>query len=108
MLNISELHEASLIMDIAAVFLLIGTIIYTTIYRKRGHIDDKLFFYLIVDTLVMAISDGITYVSAVFPLECAALNGRTAADVDWNSVASSDFRPALDELDFYIRSIVIE
>ena len=62
MLNISELHEASLIMDIAAVFLLIGTIIYTTIYRKRGHIDDKLFFYLIVDTLVMAISDGITYV----------------------------------------------
>lgn len=53
-------------------------------------------------------SDGITYVSAVFPLECAALNGRTAADVDWNSVASSDFRPALDELDFYIRSIVIE
>ena len=53
-------------------------------------------------------SSGITYISAVFPLECAALNGRSAADVDWSSIASSDFRPGLDELDFYIRSIVVE
>lgn len=53
-------------------------------------------------------SDGNTYVSAVFPLESAVLNGRTAAGVDWSSISSSDFRPGLDELDFYIRSIVIE
>ena len=53
-------------------------------------------------------SDGNIYVSAVFPLESASLNGRTAAGVDWNSLSASDFRPGLDELDFYIRSIVIE
>ena len=53
-------------------------------------------------------NDGNIYVSAVFPLESAVLNGRTAADVDWNSLSSSDFRPGLEELDFYIRSIVIE
>lgn len=53
-------------------------------------------------------ADGNTYVSAVFPLESAVLNGRTAAGIDWSSVSSSDFRPGLDELDFYIRSIVIE
>ena len=53
-------------------------------------------------------SDGNIYVSAVFPLESSALNGRTAAGVDWSSVSSSDFRPGLDELDYYIRSIVIE
>ena len=53
-------------------------------------------------------ADGNTFVSAVIPLESAVLNGRTAAGVDWNSVSSSDFRPGLDELDFYISSIVIE
>ena len=53
-------------------------------------------------------TDGNTYVSAVFPLESAVLNGRSAEGVDWSSVTSSDFRPGLDELDYYIRSIVIE
>ena len=51
---------------------------------------------------------GITYVSAVFPLESSVLNGRAASEIDWNSISSSDFHPGLDELDFYIRSIVIE
>ena len=53
-------------------------------------------------------ADGKTYVSAVFPLESAVLNGKPAANVDWNSISGTDFRPGLDELDHYISSIVIE
>ena len=62
MLNISELHMASILMDIAALLLLIGTTIHTTIYRKRGKVDDRLFFILIIITAVMSISDAITYI----------------------------------------------
>lgn len=62
MLNISELHLASIIMDLAAVFILVGMIVYTSVYRRRGHFDDKIFFHLIVITVIMAVSDGITYV----------------------------------------------
>ncbi len=78
MFNISELHQASLIMDAAAIFLLIGTAVYTTIYRKRGRTIDRIYFALLVITVIMAISDGITYVldgstvpnSAVISLAC--------------------------------------
>ncbi|MBQ1548486.1 MAG: hypothetical protein IIZ61_08845 [Lachnospiraceae bacterium] len=62
MLNISELHLASIIMDAAALFILIGMMVYTGIYRKRGHFDDKLFSSLILITIIMAASDCVTYV----------------------------------------------
>ena len=62
MLNISDLHLASLLMDAAAMFLIIGTMASTYIYRKRGRMVDKLFFIMLVIDMVMAISDGITYV----------------------------------------------
>ena len=53
-------------------------------------------------------SDGKYYVSAVFPLRSSVLNGRSAAEIDWSSVSAADLQPSLDELDYYIRSIVIE
>lgn len=53
-------------------------------------------------------SDGKYYISAVFPLRSSVLNGRSAAEIDWNSVSAADLQPSLDELDYYIRSIVIE
>ena len=62
MFNISELHMASILMDIAALLLLFGTIIHTSIYRKRGRVDDRLFFILIVITAIMSVADAITYV----------------------------------------------
>ncbi|MCR5097586.1 MAG: hypothetical protein K6B14_01410 [Lachnospiraceae bacterium] len=61
MFNISELHQASLLMDAAAVCLLAGTLIHTSIYRKRGHGDDILFFALNIITVIMAVSDGVTF-----------------------------------------------
>ncbi len=62
MLNISELHLASIIMDAASIFILAGLLIYTRIYRRRGHLDDKLFFHLTVIALVMGVADAVTYV----------------------------------------------
>lgn len=53
-------------------------------------------------------SDGKYYISAVFPLRSSVLNGRSASEIDWNSVSAADLQPSLDELDYYIRSIVIE
>ncbi len=53
-------------------------------------------------------SDGQYYISAVFPLMSVSLNGQTASNTDWSRVDGSDFLPSLKELDYYIRSIVIE
>ncbi len=62
MLNISELHRGTLVMDASALFLLAGLIIYTSVYRHRGHRDDQLFFMLCIITAVMSVADAITYV----------------------------------------------
>ncbi len=53
-------------------------------------------------------ADGQYYISAVFPIESASLNGQLTADVDWNSVDGGDFSPLLENMDYYISSLVIE
>lgn len=53
-------------------------------------------------------SDGRYYISAVFPLMSVSLNSQSASNADWSRVDGSDFQPSLKELDYYIRSIVIE
>ncbi len=62
MFHISELHLASLLMDCAAFFLLLGTMVHTTVYRHRGRTEDRLFFASLVLTMIMGISDGMTYI----------------------------------------------
>ena len=62
MLNISELHLASIIMDAAAAFIMAGMVIYTYIYRKRARFDDRIYFQLLIITMIMALSDAVTYV----------------------------------------------
>lgn len=53
-------------------------------------------------------TDGRYYISAVFPLTSTILDGKSPNSVDWNSLNSKDFQPSLEQLDYYIRSIVIE
>ena len=53
-------------------------------------------------------ADGRYYISAVFPLMSVSLNGQSASNTDWTRVDGSDLQPSLKELDYYIRSIVIE
>ena len=53
-------------------------------------------------------TDGKYYISAVFPLTSTTLDGKSPNSVDWNSLNSKDFQLSLEQLDYYIRSIVIE
>lgn len=53
-------------------------------------------------------NDGTYYISAVFPIQSQSLQGQMAGNVDWNTVTGDDFIPSLTELDYYVRSIVIE
>ena len=62
MIHMDQLDMATVIVDLAAIFILFGMISYTSIYRKRNLISDRVFFAMIVTDIVMAISDALTYV----------------------------------------------
>ena len=70
MIHLSELSWANLIVNCSAVLLLIGIMLHTRIFRKRGGQDDRLYFLMTVITMVMAVSDILTYVmdSSTFAL----------------------------------------
>ena len=56
-MTLSDRNLASLFMDGAAIFLLVGMIVNTTIYRKRGNTTDKLFFSILICNIVNAACD---------------------------------------------------
>ena len=51
----------SIVMDAAALFLMGGILIYTSLYRKRGRLEDRLFFSMILSNIALAVVDGISY-----------------------------------------------
>lgn len=53
-------------------------------------------------------SDGNLYISAVFPIRSSILNGQAAAGVSWDAETVNSFVPSIEELDFYVKSLVIE
>lgn len=63
-MDISFSGEAAIIMDAAALFVLAGMTVYTSLYRKRGKTADRLFFVLILVDIAAAVSDSILYVLA--------------------------------------------
>lgn len=60
-MNFSHGTAGSIIMDCTALFFLAGILIHTSLYRKRGRIDDRLFFVMVVVNMVLAAADGISY-----------------------------------------------
>ena len=69
MVEVSYLDFANIILDGAAAFVLLGIMVYTSLYRKRGRLEDRLFFILILTGLTATVSEGI-----VLSLElCGAL-----------------------------------
>ena len=60
-MTLSHGIAGSIIMDITALFILTGILIYTTIYRQRGRLDDRLFFTMVIVNMVLAAADGMTY-----------------------------------------------
>ena len=53
-------------------------------------------------------ADNNYYISAIFPLVNNNLNGKAVSAADWQNIPASDFQPSLDQLDYFVRSIVIE
>lgn len=47
----------SIIMNAAAILLMIGILIYTSLYRKRGRLQDKIFFWLILSNMALAVGE---------------------------------------------------
>ena len=67
----------TVILDYASLMLLIGILVITTPYRKRGRIEDRLFFYLILANLALVfgeiLSNSLEYLSYSFVRESLIL-----------------------------------
>ena len=63
MFGLSIENTATLLIDGSAIFLLAGVFTETSIMRRRGRLDDKLFYLLIVLDAIVAVSDIVTYLS---------------------------------------------
>ena len=51
----------SIIMDVSSLFFLCGILNYTSLYRKRGRLDDKLFLTMIVVNMIYAAVELMSY-----------------------------------------------
>ncbi|MBR4515639.1 MAG: hypothetical protein IKO61_12240 [Lachnospiraceae bacterium] len=58
-MELSHRNYASLFLNGAAIFILLGMIANTTIYRKRGRKDDKLFFFMMLADIAVALCDSV-------------------------------------------------
>ena len=47
----------NIIINTAALFFMAGILIYASLYRRRGRLDDRLFFAMIVSNIVLAVAD---------------------------------------------------
>ena len=58
----------SIIMDASSLFFLVGILIYTSLYRKRGRLDDRIFFAMISVNLVYVIAELLSYTLEGIPV----------------------------------------
>ena len=56
-------NDGSIIMDLTSLFFMGGLLIYTSLYRKRGKLDDRLFFIMIITNMVLAVFDVQNYLA---------------------------------------------
>ncbi len=63
MFELTTQNIGTLLLDGSTIFLLIGVLMLSTIMRKRGRQDDKLFFLLVIENMVIAVADIITYLA---------------------------------------------
>ena len=57
LMNLTYTATATVIIDIIAMFLLLGLIQLTRIYRQRGKLKDKIFFAMLLTDLLMTVTD---------------------------------------------------
>ena len=51
----------SIIVDIASLLFMLGILMYTSLFRKRGRLDDRLFFAMVLTNMALAFTDGLAY-----------------------------------------------
>ena len=73
--ELSFYGTATIIMGLASLFILGGMLIYTSLYRKRGNTEDKLFFALILTNIAAALFICLIYVLAGFGIEPESVGG---------------------------------
>ncbi len=59
--EISDLNLGTIIIDWIAIFLLVGLIRFTALYRKRGKASDKIYFLMLLMNIVAAVTDSFNY-----------------------------------------------
>ena len=59
--EISAGTSGTVILDIASLFMMGGILIYTSLYRRRGGLEDRLFFFLILSNVGMTIGELLSY-----------------------------------------------
>lgn len=58
---LSETNTGTIILDITTILLLAGMIIFTSLYRKRGNLGDRVFFLLLIADIITAALDGMNF-----------------------------------------------
>lgn len=64
MLNLTHLNYATIILDTSAVMIAFGILCETRFMRRSGNMADRLFFRMLILTMVMAVADAVAYLSA--------------------------------------------
>ncbi len=62
-MELTDRNFASLFMNGATIFILIGIMINTSMYRRRGRADDKLFFAMLITDILIAVTDSLVAVA---------------------------------------------
>ena len=59
--ELSSATAGTIIMDVVSLFLMVGILIYTSSYRKRNQLEDRLFFYMILCNMAMTVGEFLSY-----------------------------------------------
>ena len=62
-LIIDEKNKATLVLNIAAMIILLGLYIFSSVYRRRRKPDDRLFSCMLLDVLIICMSDSVTHIA---------------------------------------------
>lgn len=58
--NVFLSKTGSVLMDLFAVLFMVGILVYTSLYRKRGRLEDKLFFGMVLVNMTLSVSNGVS------------------------------------------------
>lgn len=59
--ELSSATAGTITMDLASLFLMGGILVYTSSYRKRDRLEDRLFFYMILCNIAMTVGELLSY-----------------------------------------------